>query len=120
MVSYRKEPYRTNEYEHYECRKGKIDAKHSHAPVYKTTGNTCKGINLLVKYHGLLVKKHVTNDTTRRTRNAAHGNGYPERMTTVYGLLNTGYGKESQAKGIEDKPCIIQFFQIFWKNNCED
>ena len=79
-----------------------------HQPIHHPTQYTGHRVDFLMEDDRLVIQQHVADDTTRRTRDAAHDDGHPERLSEREALLDTGDGEQCQAKRIEHEPCILQ------------
>ena len=79
-----------------------------HQPIDQATQDARHGIDFFPKDHRRTVEQQVTDDTACRSRDAAHGDGYPKGVSADQRLLDAGYREQSQAKRIKEKPRIVQ------------
>ena len=79
-----------------------------HQPIHHPPQHTGHRIDLLMEDDWLIIQQYIADDTTCRTRNAAHDDGHPERLSEREAFLDTCNGEQCQAKRIEHEPRILQ------------
>ena len=64
-----------------------------------------------------LIDKHITDHSTRSTRNATHNDGYPERISQCNALPYTDHRKQCQTDTVEDEKRIMQVNEMLSEKN---
>ena len=113
MVSHSQEPYHTGDDKAHHRAPLQRETVSRHPPVDHSPEDARDCIDLLMEDDRFVVEQHIADDPTGRTRDTSHDNRHPIRLSEEDTLLDTRDGEECQSEGVEDEPCVFQWFHPF-------